>query len=301
MDNRRERIIKWLKQPTTTAGRVAKFSIRVAHHFYLNNGGLLSSAVAYNTMLSILPLCLVMTMALTRFFSDQILYGTIFPELATIVPGLDVVLGEVLRAFPDNREFVGGIGLLVMLFFSTVAFRILETAMAVIFHRPKQKFARKLWVSAVIPYFFIGLIGLSVLIITIISTAVNAIPFETFRLLGLRVPLQEVTAMVIHLLALLALVLLFSALYIVLPTSRVRTRRALIGGVTATVLWEGTRLVLAWFFTNVSLVSVVYGSLATMVILLISMEVAALIILFAAQVIAELEHSAGENLPWFEE
>lgn len=297
----RDRIVQWLRQPTTTAGRVSKFAVRVVRHFYLNNGVLLSSAVAYNTMLSIIPLCLVILMAFAQFFSDELLYETIFPELALIVPGLDVVLGEILQAFPEDRELVGGIGLLVMIFFSTIAFRILETALGVIFHRPKHKAPRKFWVSAAIPYLFLGLIGFAVLLITVVSAAVNAIPIETFLLLGLRFPLHEITAVVIHVLGLLGLVFLFTVLYVVLPTSRVRVGRALIGGVTATVLWEGTRFLLVWFFTNISLVGVVYGSLATLVVLLVSMEVAALIVLFAAQVIAELEHSAGEDLPWYEE
>ena len=65
-----------------------------------------------------------------------------------------------------------------------------------------------------------------------------------------------------------------------------------IGGVAATVLWEVVRHVIVWYFRTLSLVNLVYGSLATTVIVLLTLEVAALILLFGAQVIAELERRA---------
>lgn len=297
----RQAILKWLRQPTTTAGRVAKFTLRVCHHFYHNNGGLLASAVAYNTMLSVIPLCLVLVIVLAEIFSDQLLYETISAELAIIVPGLEVVLGEVLKAFPENRELVGGIGLLVLIIYSTMAFRILETAMAMIFHRPTRRQRRKFWVSAAIPYLYLLLIALAVMVITTVTAVVNNLPGEGVYLFGRSLPMDALTAAIIHSFAMLGLVFLFTSLYLVLPVGRIRFRRAIIGGLTATVLWEATRLLLVWFFSSLSLVSVVYGSLATMVIVLVSMEIAAVIILFGAQVIAELEHSAAVGLPWYEE
>lgn len=294
-------MLTWLKQPTTMAGRLAKFSLRVLRHFYFNNGPLLASAVAYNTMLSIIPFCLVLVMVLAQIFSDELLYETLSTELAVIVPGLDVVLGEVLTAFPENREVVSSIGILILIFFSTVAFRMLETAMGVIFHRPARRERRKFWISAVIPYVYLLLIGLAVMAITAATAFVNALQRKEVVLFGQLIPLDALTAALIHGLALIGLIFLFTSLYLVLPVGKIRFRRALIGGITATVLWEGARLGIGWFYSNLSIVSVIYGSLATMVIVLASMEIAALIILFGAQVIAELEHSASVDLPWHEE
>jgi uncharacterized BrkB/YihY/UPF0761 family membrane protein len=63
----------------------------------------------------------------------------------------------------------------------------------------------------------------------------------------------------------------------------------LIGGVTATVLWEITRHVLVWYFATLSQVSVVYGSLTTAIVALASLDIAATLLLIGAQVIAEYE------------
>ena len=55
------------------------------------------------------------------------------------------------------------------------------------------------------------------------------------------------------------------------------------------VLWELTRHLLVWYFTTLSFVSIIYGSLATIIIILLSFEFAAIILLLGAQVIAEYE------------
>ncbi|MDH3933559.1 MAG: YihY/virulence factor BrkB family protein, partial [Gammaproteobacteria bacterium] len=64
---------------------------------------------------------------------------------------------------------------------------------------------------------------------------------------------------------------------------------ALVGGVVATLLWEITRHALIWYFASLSFVSIIYGSLATTIIILLSFEFAAIILLLGAQVIAEYE------------
>ena len=83
-----------------------------------------------------------------------------------------------------------------------------------------------------------------------------------------------------------------TSLYFVMPVGRIAFHHALIGGVTATVLWEIVRHVLVWYFTSLLLVNLVYGSLATAIVVLLSFEFASLILLFGAQVSAEFERCA---------
>jgi membrane protein len=60
------------------------------------------------------------------------------------------------------------------------------------------------------------------------------------------------------------------------------------------VLWEITRHLLVWYFSKLSLVNMIYGSFATAIIILVSLEVGAIILLLGAQVIAEYERIDGE-------
>ena len=58
------------------------------------------------------------------------------------------------------------------------------------------------------------------------------------------------------------------------------------------MLWEITRHVLVWYFATLSQVSVVYGSLTTAIVVLLSLEIAATLLLLGAQVISEYERLA---------
>ena len=69
-----------------------------------------------------------------------------------------------------------------------------------------------------------------------------------------------------------------------------------IGGITAAVLWEITRHVLVWYFSTISQIQVVYGSLTTAIAVLLSVEVGAIVLLLGAQVIAEYERIGHEPI-----
>jgi len=75
----------------------------------------------------------------------------------------------------------------------------------------------------------------------------------------------------------------------VMPVGRMSWRHALIGGVTATVLWEITRHLLLWYYHSISHIQEVYGSFTTAIAVLVSAEIAAIVLLVGAQVIAEYE------------
>jgi membrane protein len=67
---------------------------------------------------------------------------------------------------------------------------------------------------------------------------------------------------VLYLIGLCGEVFMLTAIYFVMPVGRLSVRHALIGGVTAALLWELTRRVLVWYFGTLSFVTVVYDSLA---------------------------------------
>ena len=58
---------------------------------------------------------------------------------------------------------------------------------------------------------------------------------------------------------------------------------------TAALLWEIARHVLVWYFTTLSKVNLVYGSMTTAIVVMFSLEIIATLLLFGAQVISEYE------------
>ena len=65
----------------------------------------------------------------------------------------------------------------------------------------------------------------------------------------------------------------------------------------ATLLWEVTRHILVWYFARLSKVNIVYGSLTTAIVVLLSLEIAATLLLLGAQVISEYERLDRESPP----
>jgi len=262
------------------------FVRRLAADFRHNRGLLLAGAVAYNTLLSLVPLFALLLVVLSHFVDERLLIRSVALNLEFLVPGQAPAITEQVAAFLTHRHAVGGIGIAALLFFSAMAFSILESAMAMIFHH-RARTPRHPLLSAVIPYVFVMALGAGLLLVTLITGALEALGQASVQLLGHAWSLARLSRTLLYILGMAGSALMLTALYMVLPARRVTFRRAFIGGVAATALWEVVRHVLVWYFRTLSLVNVVYGSLATTVIVLLTLETAALILLFGAQVIAE--------------
>lgn len=269
--------------------RPGRFLWHVVKDFRRNQGVLLSGAVAYYMLLSIVPLLALVLVGLSQIYPTDALLQTLNRELQFVIPAGSSALTDHFADFLKHKQLIGWVGIGILVFFSTMAFTVLENAMSVIFHHRVAINRRHFLVSAVIPFLFIVLIGAGLLLITLISGALQTIDETSVTLFGHEWHLQGMQGGILYLLGVGGIVLLLTALYLVMPVGRIAVRHALIGGFVAAVLWEIIRHLLVWYFGTLSLVNVVYGSLATAVIVLLSFEAAALILLFGAQVIAEFE------------
>jgi membrane protein len=281
------------------ANRIMKgglgFLLRVVQGFLGNQGFLLAGAVAYYTLLSIVPLSMLALVVLTHFIEEQQLIQTLSRYLEMAVPGYAATLTEQVRAFLEHRTALGFIGSLGMLFFSSLAFSMLQSAMTVIFSRHPRAPRRNFLVSAIIPYGYIIVMGLGVVLVSFMVQAVETLETRQLSALGWSLDLGGASGVALYILGILGEVLLFASFYLVLPVVRVRFRYALVGGASAALLWEITRRVLVWYYGAISMVNVIYGSIAITVVALLSIEFVTLILLLGAQVIAELEVQDGDS------
>ncbi len=271
-----------------------RFMLHVLGAFRRNQGMLLSGAVAFYTLLSIVPLLAVLMVGLSHFIAEDQLLATISADIALILPAHADALTEQVRTFIDNRGVVGSVGIVVLLFFSSMAFTVLENAMSVIFFHRVRVHRRHFLVSAVIPYVYIVLLGVGIVTVSLISGALESLEGETVEVFGYTWSVVG-SSVVLYVLGLLGLILMLTSLYLVMPVGRIAFHHALIGGITAGLLWEATRHALVWYFANLSLINVIYGSLATAIVALLSFEIGAIILLLGAQVIAEFERATAEH------
>jgi YihY family inner membrane protein len=274
-------------------GRFFGFLLQVVRGFMRNQGLLLSGAVAYYTLLSIVPLSIIALIVLTHFIEEHQLIHTLSTYLEMVIPGYATTLTEQVRAFLEQRKVVGIIGFFGMLFFSSMAFSMLENAMSVIFVQRVTVRRRHFIISAIIPYVYILLMGLGIVLVSVIVAAIETLESRYVTVFGTSLHLGGATGVALYILGIVGEVLMFTSIYLVMPPIRVRFCHALVGGVTATVLWEFTRRVLVWYYAAISMVNVIYGSIALTVVALLSIEVVVILLLFGAQVIAELGHKPG--------
>ena len=280
--------------PINIASRAWRFTLHVLRDFHRRRGLLLAGAVAYYTLLSIVPLLALVLVGLSHFINQEQLIHTITLNLELLIPGYAESLAGQVRIFLVNRHLVGAVGFLIMLFFSSMAFSVLESTMAVIFSHHKQSMRRPFLISAIIPYVYILLIGLGVFLVTIITGALDALEKQQVLLLGYTLSLRGTSRFLLYMLSMGGMILMLTSFYLVMPVGRISFRHALSGAVTAAVLWEIIRRVLVWYYSKLSLVNIIYGSLATTVVALLSIEVAVLILLLGAQVISEFDRRRAE-------
>ena len=264
---------------------------RVLRDFRRNQGLLLSGAIAYYTFLSIVPMTLLAVIVLSHVLQEQQLVQVLAVYMDMVIPGYAVTLTEQMQPFLEHRTVVGVVGFLVMLFFSSIAFSMLENAMTLIFfHRFKKRTKRRhLLVSVIIPYLYLSLIALGVVLVSGAIESIESLIYRQVVLFGWTFSLEGITSLLLYLTGIVGEFLILSSIYLVMPSVRVSLHYALIGGLTATVLWELTRRLMVWYYQAISRVNLIYGPIAIAVGALLCIEVAAIIILLGAQVIAELQ------------
>ena len=275
---------------------ISRFALRAVKAFRANQGLLLAGAVAYYALLSIVPLLILIVIVLSHVIDPTLLLNTIGRYMAWLLPGQsNAIVGELAK-FVNHRDVIGWVLLVTMLFFSSLAFTVLENAMSVIFlHRVAVR-RRHFIVSALIPYGYILTLGIGLLLVTLVAGSLQAMGDESIELLGRDWSLRGVSGVMLYLLGFLGEVFVLTSVYMVMPVGRPALRHALVGAVTAALLWEVTRHVLVWYFGTISQIQVVYGSLTTAITVLLSVEMAALVLLFGAQVIAEYERVQRDTI-----
>ena len=271
------------------------FAIQTLKGFRANQGLLLAGAVAYYALLSIVPLLILTVIGLSYVIDQAELLDTLGRYLEWLIPGQSKLIVAELTNFLDHRDVIGWVLLATIIFFSSLAFTVLENAMSVIFiHRVAIR-RRHFLVSALLPYCYILFLGVGVLLVTLVSGSLQAMGHESVDFLGHNWSLGGVSGVLLYLLGFGGEIFVITSVYLVMPVGRLSLRHALIGGVTAALLWEITRHVLVWYFATLSQIGLVYGSLTTAIAVLLSLDLAATLLLLGAQVISEYERVGRAN------
>ena len=248
--------------------------------------------MAYYALLSIVPLLILSVIALSHWHRPG---GAARARSAATSNGSCRASrrrsSTSWRNFLDHRDVIGWVLLVTMLFFSSLAFTVLENAMSVIFlHRVAIR-RRHFLISALLPYLYILSLGVGLLLVTLVAGSLQAMGQASVELLGRSMVAAAASpGVLLYLLGFTGEVFVSPRCTSSCRSGRLSLRHALIGGVTAARA-VGAHAPPAACGTSrrCRRSSVVYGSLTTAIIVLLSLEIGAALLLLGAQVIAEYE------------
>jgi membrane protein len=277
-----------VRHPTT-------FCLSVLRAFRDHQAVLLAGALAYYLLLSLIPLLILMCIVLSRFVDQGALLATLGEYLERFVPGQSSAVLADLYRFSSHSGAISWLLFGSLIFFSSLAFSVLEKSMSVIFLVRIAPQRRHFAISAIIPYCYIVLLTLGLLVMTLISGALQAIGANHIEVFGHIWSLEGLSGGLIYLLGVVAEVILLTSLYAIMPVGSRSWRHALVGASAATLAWELIRHLLIWYFRTRSQVGLVYGSLTSAIAILTSLEIFSLVLLLGAQVIAEYERIGSDH------
>lgn len=255
-----------------------------------------ASALTYITVLSLVPL-LALAFAVAKGFGfyAHLVHDVIEPFLdrtfgALPVPGEGIdseesglavrIAIDQLLSFVDGTKFsaLGVVGLLVLLWTGLKLLGAIEQAFNDIWDAPRprsvmRKLSDYLAMIVVTPIFLFAATGL--------TTAAHGSAFARF--LRDSAGLGSALDVTLRLAPLLALWASFAFLYYAMPNTRTRCASAALGGLLASLLWQGALLLHIRFQVGVANYNAIYSSFAALPIFLVWVNVSWVIVLLGAE------------------
>ena len=265
------------------------FLQRLRKEFQRNRCFERASGLSFTSLLALVPLSALIFSLLSSFGSfEGILKNFQSVLVKQFLPASQEVIMEYVTRFIDNTQALGVVGLFVFLITSVFLFNTIQNNFNDIWgSKPRVLSLRRLatYVSVLIAGSFLVSIGLSLT--------------EMFRSLILFSRLKGIGESFSFLLEIVPLIILFFAfllMIVLLPRDRVSLKSGLIGAVSGTVMWEIARKIFFFWTRYVIKMSVIYGSLAAVPILLLWLYVAWAIVLLSLEIAYVHQHW---NSSWF--
>jgi membrane protein len=244
-----------------------------------------AAAISLYSILSFIPMFI-----LTIIMVNQILGA--FPHIQhemlegvkKLSPYFSGPLLDQLGGMEEKKHVLGWVGIITLIWFSSMIFGAIETAMNMIFHSHEHRsyIASKLLAIAMIPAAWA--VAVASIVVTSVAALLAKQPllaetvFQNFPMIK--------GAFFQYAIPFLVTILFFTILYKVIPTGKIPLGVAVTGGAIFSALMEVAKHFFAWYVANYTRYNVIFGSLETVVILVIWVFYIALILLFCAELMS---------------
>jgi membrane protein len=257
--------------------------VRTIQELGHNDAAHLSAGIAYYSLLSLFPLLLGLMAILGTFLPSETVQKEIFDFLEANMPmAVDLVQRNIVNVI-QFRSRLGIIGLGGVFWTGSLMFGAISRAInrAWNVHRDRPFYIRKLRDLGMT-------LGTSILfLISQGATAVFSV-LHSFNLPPLPFPaINPNVNIASRLLAFFIILVIFLLLYKFIPNTKTHWRYIWTGALLAAVLFEASRNLLVLYLNNFAHYEMIYGSVVSIIALLIWMFFSAHILIFGAAFSAE--------------
>jgi len=244
----------------------------------------LSAAIAFYAILAIIPVLYLVVSIIGFFLGSE---GEALPKISAFITQLipfisTMVLREVGR-INLGSGFFAWFALLFMLWSSTLIFDSLEFSLKRVF---KVENVRPFWVSKIMSLLFVPVAGFIFLLLQTFNLFVDAfIGLSNYFSIPI-VPLFLNNIFLKYISPFLLTFLLLTALYAIVPPGRLFLRQSMVGGFLCAVLLEVAKHAFRWSISQSAHYGLIYGSLNTIILMVLWIFYASAIFLFCAEIIA---------------
>jgi membrane protein len=236
--------------------------------------------LTYSTLLSLVPFLAVMFSVLKAFGVQNGLEPFLAQMLQPLGAEASRVTSNIIQFVENIRVGILGAAGVAMLFYTVVTLVAkIEDALNQIWRVPRSR----TWGQRVTAYLSVVLVG-PVMVFTALTLTASAQSYWLVERLFEIGFVSYVFTLTTSVMPFVLLCATFTFLYKLIPYTKVRLGSALIGGITAGVLWQLVGMGFAAFVANSARYAAVYSSFAIMVVFLIWLYVGWLIFLVGAEV-----------------
>ena len=258
---------------------------RVFHNFSRHDGSHMAAGVAYYAVFSIFPLALGTISIAAIVFTVSDMEDRVLGFLERNVGvGSEELVTSNIEAVLDARGAVGLIALVGLFWASRAVFGAVHRVMnrAWLVSEPPR-----FWVSQTVQVAAALAVATLFILSATIGPAGRALASRNEMLFGMTIP----WAALFTFLPLAISLVVFFLIYRFVPDAKVRWRDAAPAAIVATALFEIAKWGFALFLSNVSSLDIVYGSVTTIVVLMLFLYIVAIILVFGAELSSEYSRS----------
>jgi membrane protein len=258
--------------------RLLKFVAALWGQFNRDKVVIRASGLAYSALLATVPLVAVLFALFSAFSAfDELKQRVLDLLFSQLIPASQDEIVGYIDQFILNTRSLGLVGFVGLMVTAILLLDNIESNFNDIWHvRQRRRFISKVTAYTSVLVFGTILIGVSLTV----SARIKAMLFSAT---GLDLPV--VKALGTWLFPLAASFLTFLLMFLIIPSTRVRFRSAVVGAVFTSVAWEVGKYVFALSVGQSVRYSTIYGSLATFPIFLVWLYLSWIIVLIGLEVV----------------